>query len=563
MRINTNIGAINNLRISKSLQKDQSKSIEGLSSGLRIRRASDDAAGLAISEKMRGQIRGLHAASRNAQDAISLIQTAEGAASSVHNMLQRARELSVQSINGTYTDSDRAQIQAEVEQIVYQINTVATTTEFNTLKLLDATGSSQFASVSQDVLNTLTAKLPGYLNDGLVALRDQFGIALPDSPTQRLMEIEYYEDSVPTAAAASMGTSDGGATLLLRVNLEKVIDGTGNIISEGALDTLLAHEMMHALQFTEMNFALTDPAAQVTWFLEGLAQVVQGNPGLDDGNVAEVSPFDGDYGDAFYAMKTLHEITVGGLGAIIDRLEAGDTLNQAFANTTQDGGGELAGMAGGFPDGSGFDTSGAFVAWFNANSGAGALNTYLSTSSDFDGAFTNVITNAFSQGSTSSLSQDATITNGTGVSEVNTHYSLSFRNAGQLAPEFSFQIGANSGQIMQMNKMNLTSSGLGIQGMDVSTVTDAQSALGAIDSAINIVSKYRSEYGALQNRLEHTISNLDNAAENLTSSESRIRDLDMASEMMNMTKSNILISTAQSILAQANSQPQGVLQLLR
>lgn len=559
MRINHNINAMNNIRAAGQVNKAAGKNMEVLSSGLRINRAADDAAGLAISEKMRGQIRGLKQASRNTQDAISLIQTAEGAASTIHDMLQRARELSVQMINGTYTDDDRNQTQAEVDEIVKQIDNVANTTEFNTVKLLNATGSSSFAGVSQETLNTLTAKIPGYLNDGLVALRDNFGIALPDSPVQRLMNVVYIDDGA-NPAAASVGTADGGATLTLTINLDKVIDGTGNIISEGALDTLLAHEMMHALQFTEMSFSTTEPQANISWFVEGMAMLVQGGNqiAITDNNVADGSPFDGDYRSAFEALKVLHEITQGGIAAIIDRLEVGDTTDQALANTVQDGGAELA-TAAGLAD---FNTLDAFQAWFNADAG-GDITNYITTSADFDNSVTGVVTDATTQGSSSSLSQDASITNGTGTAEIYTHFDLVFDNAGQLSPELMFQVGANTGQIVQINKMNLTAKGLGVDSMDVSTQTGAQSALGAIDSAIAVVSSSRSSYGAIQNRLEHTIKSLDNTSENLTSSESRIRDADIAREMMEFTKNNILSQAGQSLLSQINNSSQSVLQLLR
>ncbi|TGE39973.1 flagellin [Desulfosporosinus fructosivorans] len=254
MRINNNISALNTFHALAINEAAIGKSLRRLSSGLRINQAADDAAGLAISEKMRGQIRGLGQATRNVQDAISLIQTAEGAAGSIHDMLQRGRELAVQAANGTLTDQDRGQLQDELGQILTNINTTANNSEYNTKKLLNqsSNGMSQFPGISQAALDQMTSRLPGWLNDGMQAINTQMGIAYPVG--NRQMNVEYYYDGVATTAA-SMGTYDGGVTLTLRVNTAQVFDGSGNLRSEGILDTLLAHEMVHAFQFTEMPFS--------------------------------------------------------------------------------------------------------------------------------------------------------------------------------------------------------------------------------------------------------------------------------------------------------------------
>lgn len=561
MRIVNNLSALNAQRIGTLAVKAQANSIEKLSSGYRINRASDDAAGLSISEKMRGQIRGLSQASRNATDAISMIQTAEGAASSVHDMLQRMRQLAVQSSNGTLTESDRGQINIEIQQLIKQVDVVANTTEFNTIKLLDSNTASSFAGISQSSLDVLSSKLPGWINDGLVAISNQLGIDLPDSPVNRPMNISYYYDSGSTTGA-SMGTTDGGATLTLSVNLYAFFDGSGNLKSEGVLDTLIAHEVVHALQFTEMPYATTGGGeANENWFTEGLAMTIQGGNlfAVTDHNVNLIDPFDGDYRSAFEAVKVLHEITDGGISAFIDRLEAGDTLDQAFANTTQNIAGTELAAATGSAD---FGTVAAFIAWYN-NNGANGVLSYLNTSGDFLNTVSGAITNGSVKGSTSALTLDQTITNGTGLSDVNTHYALNFLNKGSSNPDFYYQVGANSGQNVTMVKANMTAKGLGIDQLDYTTVTGSQSAIGAVDSAISIVSGIRTVYGAMQNRLEHTIKNLDNATENIQSAESRIRDLDMAKEMMIFTKSNILTSTYQAMLSQANQTPQSILQLIR
>lgn len=563
MRINNNLSAMNTHRMGNLASSAQAKSIEKLSSGLRINKASDDAAGLAISEKMRGQIRGLNMASRNSQDAISLIQTAEGAAGNVHEILQRMRVLAVQSANDTNTSADREKIQAEIEESVKQIDYIANSTEFNTVKLLNSASASAFAGISQSTLTALTAKLPGWLNDSLVAIRDQLGITLPDNPTKRPMNITYYYDNAVNAAAASMGTADSGATLTLQVNMAKVTDASGNLKSEGILDTLIAHEVVHALEFTEMSYVFNGAQgpADENWFTEGLAMVIQGGNlfAVTDHNVNLIDPFDNDYRSAFEAVKVIHEITAGGIAAFIDRLEAGDTLDQAFNNTVQNVAGTELAAATGSAD---FATSGAFITWFN-NNGTNGVLAYLTGSSDFSNTVSGAITTGNIQGSSSNLTLDQTILNGTGVGTVDTHYDLKFTNAGSEIIDFNFQVGANAGQMVNLSKSNLSAKGLGLDTLDYSTRDGATSAIGAVDAAITIVSSVRSNYGAIQNRLEHTIKNLDVASENLQASESRIRDQDMAKEIMQFTRLNILTQASQSLLAQANQQPQGVLQLLR
>ncbi|MCO1601322.1 flagellin N-terminal helical domain-containing protein [Desulfosporosinus nitroreducens] len=441
MRINNNLSALNTFHVLAINEAATVKSLRRLSSGLRINQAADDAAGLAISEKMRGQIRGLGQVARNAQDAISLIQTAEGGAVSIHAMLQRGRELAVQAANGTLTDQDREQLQDEMGQILTNIDTTANSTEFNTIKLLNqsSNGMSQFPGISQAALDQLTSKLPGWLNDGMQAINTQLGIAYPAG--NRQMNVEYYYDGVATTAA-SMGTADGGATLTLRVNTAQVFDGSGNLLSEGIHDTLLAHELVHAFEFTEMAFS-TDGLDTVNeqWFMEGLTMAIQGGNlfGVTDHNVSLTSPFDGDFRSAFEAVKELHEITDGGIDSFINRLEAGEDLDAAFANTTQDiVGTELAGALG-F---SNFANTTDFINWFNT---AGAvLNNYRTASTDFTTG-SGVITAGAVKGSSSNLTLDQTITNGTGVATVNTHFTLNFTNsAGASGSDIIFQVGANT-----------------------------------------------------------------------------------------------------------------------
>jgi flagellin len=526
MKINHNIAALNTHRQLSSATMTQSKTMEKLSSGLRINRAGDDAAGLAISEKMRAQIRGLNQATRNSQDAISLIQTAEGAASSVHDMLQRGRELAVQAANDTLTETDRAVLNKELEQLKDQINTVAEDTEFNTLKLLNNSTLEH-----SDLIPTIKDRLQYWVDDALTVIQTNMDLA--PSFLNKDMTVEFYED--PNAStAASMGTADGGATLNLRINLSKVVDVYDPADDGwGQVDALIAHEVVHALQFTELSQTLTGNVD--TWFVEGMATALQGGVPflntLSSNDAATItSTWNGDYGSAYAAVMTLHETTTGGLDAIIDRLEAGDTLDQAIANTTQADTTEITGVTN-------FTNTADFVSWFNSSAD---VDSYLNNSTDF----TNPIgTIALAQGEIRGtvtnwndvIANDTTIDNGN-------VFNFKFResNGGNETKSFTFHIGANAGQTISMAAIDATTAGLGISGVELISREKANDAITILNDAIEKVSSYRSNFGALQNRLEHTINNLSNSQENLTAAESRIRDVDMAKEMMQQTKGSIL-----------------------
>ncbi|MDM8534038.1 flagellinolysin [Clostridiaceae bacterium HSG29] len=578
MRINNNIMAMNTHRMLGINQGGTSKSIEKLSSGYRINRAGDDAAGLAISEKMRAQVRGLNQASRNAQDGISLVQTAEGAMNETHAILQRMRELAVQGANDTNINEDREQLNNEISQLKLEVDRIANNTEYNTKKIMNYGAALQadgFEGIDQSVIITLNEEIPGWINDSMLVLEDRFGISHPDSPIKREMTVEYVNDD-SVGYAAAMATSDSAASLTLKVNLAKVIDSNGDLVNKEVFDGLIAHEIMHAYQYTEMTKLIQDGSMDndETWFMEGLAMLVQGGaPYIDEltGNIEDVSldvdtAFGGsieEYAKAYIALRTLHEITDGGINAIIDELEAGKTLDKAIEDTTQTDQGEL--LASGAT--ANYATFKDFVDDLSVD---GNFDTYLSTSTDFDkSSGTGSIVDGSDPTTPNNLSTADTILNNTGTATVYTHFNLSFTSDSTATGESDtpeqilFHIGSNQSQSLIMTTFDLTSNGLGIDSANVSTQSTSDSSITLIDSAIREVSSQRSTLGALQNRLEHTIKNLDTSSENLQASESRIRDVDMAAEMMGFTKNNILQQAAQSMLAQANQQPEGVLQLLR
>lgn len=386
MRINNNIAAMNTQSRLASAQGAQAKSLEKLSSGLRINKAGDDAAGLAISEKMRGQINGLNQATRNAQDGISLIQTAEGGLNETHSILQRMRELAVQSSNDTNTGDDRLNIQDEMDQLAQEITRIADTTKFNNKPLMASD----------------TAKFTGQLMIG----------------------------------------ANSGETLDVEIN---------SMNSQDLLVGLAA---------------------------SGASSVVE------TATVAGSSTFATDVNS--YTQKSNLDIK-------IEMITAGAAGTKGIANVTING----------------------QTVEVTADD-ATASSTFTLDASKFD---------------TFEAGQQITITAATNV----------------------------GGDEVNIKVAGATTS---ITGLDVSDSDKAQAAVDTIDDAIKTVSTERSKLGSIQNRLDHTINNLTTTSENLTAAESRIRDVDMAKEMMNFTKNNILNQASTAMLAQANQMPQGVLQLL-
>ena len=434
MVVQHNLTAMNANRMLGVTTGQQAKSSEKLSSGYRINRAADDAAGLSISEKMRKQIKGLDQASSNAQDGISCVQTAEGALTEVHSMLQRMNELAVQAGNGTMSQDDRQNIQDEIDQLVTEIDRVSETTKFNETYLLKGDGETNG-------------------NKRTFAANDVIG-------------------KVDGITVAAKGTTIGELTDNADIKI-----GTVEVVS------------------SDTKFTIADAAAQAK--AENVTKITS------DGTNATVTLKDGtSVTDTVTNIKTNYgiEATAAG-GATISKALKAETTNAAITGTYT---GNLDDLA------------------------AGAdVNVKLAVSAT----------------GTSALSKDTK------------------------ALVLSFQVGAETSKEnkidVTMESMSATS--IGVKGVKVTgkDSTNADAAVNTISDAIKKVSSQRSALGAVQNRLEHTIDNLDNVVENTTSAESRIRDTDMAEEMVNYSKNNILAQAGQSMLAQANQSTQGVLSLLQ
>ncbi|MCT4796401.1 flagellin N-terminal helical domain-containing protein [Exiguobacterium alkaliphilum] len=468
MIINHNLNAMNAHRNMSFNTTNTGKAMEKLSSGLRINRAGDDAAGLAISEKMRGQIRGLDQASRNAQDGISLIQTAEGALNETHSILQRMRELSVQSSNGSNTDADRNEIQKEVSQLTQEIDRIRDTTEFNTKKLLN----------------------------GDMAVK-------ATSSTTGIQGVELKNDNVVAGSYSITAAAAGDVTLGATVTSSTISGFNADADIVFAADADLEN-----LELGEYKLISSDAGAG-NFKLElqdANGKVVASNASVAANAAATLS---GAGGVTFKVAAN----AVASTGEANFKLEA----TTAAALTLTDASGTVATLASGSVSKNGVFEVGNFK--IELNSEAFASKAALASTALFAGTVTNKAE--------------------------------------------TFQIGANEGQVTKLGISDMSASSLGINALDLTSASSAQVAISKINTAIEKVSGERSKLGANQNRLEHTINNLNVGAENLQAAESRVRDVDMAKEMMNFTKNNILNQAAQAMMAQSQSQPQAVLQLLR
>lgn len=581
MIINHNIPAMNTYRQLGINQGNMQNSMEKLSSGLRINRAGDDAAGLAISEKMRAQVRGLDQASRNAADGISMIQTAEGALQETQNILQRMRELATQAANDTNVDVDRKEIQKEMNQLTSEINRIGNTTEFNTKKLLNGDLSSESVTNEGTISSTTTTKAtdqtvlvgdnPSTWSSGNIEA--DFNVTFTGTADNGFDWADADSDN-NTAQALTITKAADGSGFTVDINAE---DNNGATLSVNAdsvafdADTETYTYNNHGVSFSftkEQADAWTD-GADVTIDLDAAAGSAGDNLTTNPIDVgSEVQSFTQTAG----ANSTLTDITVdNSSGQVLE--------NVSKVAISWDG-----------------STNEAIVSLLDKDDVAISSTTFSLTSGDT----LNYDANGLKFNFVASTTAPTTDTFD-GTFSLDTATTTTEEVVGKVTEDksASFQIGANQNQSLNLSISDMRAEALGISGsgssltfinkegveetinltaeevvtdgtnataqekaLDVSTFDNATKAITVINNAIEKVSAERSMLGATQNRLDHTISNLDNSSENLSAAESRIRDVDMAKEMMEMTRANILSQASQSMLAQANSMPQSVLQLL-
>ena len=542
MVVQHNMSAMNANRMLSGVSSAQSKSTEKLSSGYRINRAADDAAGLSISEKMRGQIRGLNQASTNAQDGISLIQTAEGALNESHSILQRMRELSVQASNGTETDDDREAVQNEIEQLQSELTRISETTEFNTMKLLDGSmgGSSTSgvkvnASVSKNALSSLTTNnaVPGNYATGAVAAASVTTIAAGD----KISYTVNYTDENGNAKSTNVTLKANSGTEFEDEKGNKYSLNTDGTATQTELATAIAGALASSSELGDIFDIEADGA-----------------------NAGKINLKAKEAGSSAKLTSTTVAITTNN-----------NTTSTTAAITGTDGADTYQTIAKsiGVYDGTGNLEDNTFT--INGEKFAFVSDASVLGSDNKDINYVVTAHNATNLDATDAAAMAKLINQKTGIAaaaNAATAGSIDLKasegSTGSVTG-ITLQIGANEGQTMSFTLDDMSADALGVGGksVDLSTQESAKTATTTIDAAIKKVSAARGKMGAVQNRLEHTINNLDTASENLQTAESRIRDTDMAEEMVNYSKNNILAQAGQSMLAQANQSNQGVLTLLQ
>ncbi len=475
--INTNIQSLTAQRNLGTSQASLATSMQRLSSGLRINSAKDDAAGLAISERMTTQVRGLNVAVRNANDGISLAQTAEGAMASVTNNLQRMRELAVQSANATNSASDRAALQQEVAQLTQEIDRVATQTQFNGTNLLDGTFTAQQFQVGANAGQTINV------------------------------------DSIASARTSTLGKFNG-------------VNVSNNAVASPS----------------------NTPAAMTVAFTGGtLGTINLGNVANDAKAIAQALNASGIAGMSASADPAV----ATGTQAALSGGEANETLsftlngtNISFSTGTSQSGAQDALIAA-------VNAQSANTGVIASNTGSGIKLTAADGRNIVAGALTGATTWTAGE-----LGLGGSVLGATTAGTVDINYQAP---SGTAATDVTISVAGGFTTGVQ----TIGSTGTAIAAVDISTTAGANSALTAIDAALNQINSSRAALGAVQNRFLTTIENLQTTAENLTASRSRIMDADFAAETANLSRSQILQQAGTAMVAQANQLPQQVLQLLK
>ncbi len=516
MRINHNISAINTNRLLAGNNGATSKNLEKLSSGLAVNRAGDNAAGLAISEKMRGQIRGLDQASDNANDGISLIQTAEGGLNETHSILQRMRELAVQAATDTNTDDDRVEIQKEVDQLTKEITRISDDTEFNTMKLLDGSLAAVLKEGSTTDFGTTGATKVDVAAGANLTVSGKYTI-----------EISNYDAGTNHAAS--------GLTAAVKAGQETAVNAlNGKTYVYDAKNSKWMDGSNDATATVAANFNLTGTPNDgdkltVSGFVAGAdSTVAKGAGGAAITNVAVASGHKAD-------VNALAGKTITYDGSESKWMDGANDVTAYFTVT-----------------GTPADGDEIVIGPYTAPTNASVTVDAPAVTNGTDPKWNVTITGPNSEKvSASAFNLDKVTADGTIKLEIDASDAL------------TFHIGANENQNTRITVQDMDATALGLANVQLTTQAGANSAITTIDNAINTVSAQRAALGAMQNRLEHTINNLGTSSENLSAAESQIRDVDMAEEMSAYTKNNILVQAATSMLAQANQQPQSVLSLLQ
>ncbi|MDE5937728.1 MAG: flagellinolysin [Lachnospiraceae bacterium] len=623
LSVQTNILAANASRQLGITTKDNAKRTEKLSSGYRINRAADDAAGLSISEKMRRQMRGLTQAAANAQDGISMLQVGEGALNEVHDMLHRANELAVKAANGTLQDFDRGQIDKEIQQLKAEIDRTARNTSFNEISIFPENGYSPLATgymemksydisidlrdgsfmineaqagtgaagmgragvnavssgsvLADTIANEIVPNAVNQILDAFPALKTAVGSDTIDMALQ----VAYIDGKNNTMAYAYFTyKNSGGKPVSMGIRVDsadfKDADALGTGSNADALKSTMAHELMHSV----LQYTLTDGMSgrrgekYPTWFVEGTAQLAGGgfangwndtlsyyaNYLTDEDDTSQDTNISNylkkftmggrPYGHGYLGVAYLGYLAGGGKpGGTVDDTIIKNGMNRIFADLL---GGKTLSSA--IKDNTGITTDQLNSYFKNGNAGLTEFVRKLAFASK-KGAGSVIAPGGLGDGPSSVL--------GTGALDQPFRidpFQITIDDSGPAM--IALQVGAEAGIHIDFALYKMNCKALGLEDLNVKTTDDADLAMEGIKRAIQYVSNVRSQYGAIQNRLEHTIKNLENITENTTAAESRIRDTDIAEEMVGYSNSQILMQAGTSMLTQANQSSQLILSLL-
>lgn len=504
LTINTNVSSLNAQRNLGKSQTDLSRSMQRLSSGLRINSAKDDAAGLAISDRMTSQIRGLNQAARNSNDGISLAQTAEGALQETTNILQRMRELAIQSANDTNSASDRASLQAEVNQLQQEMTRIATSTSFNGRNVLDGTLNNAQFQVGANANETISFSIP----------------------SAKAAELGNHELSSTNASALGIeaATAMAADTLLGNNVTAQTLEIFGPESSAVSTVTVAINDSAKQI-VDKVNILSADTGvtaiANTTATISGI-----GTPGIVSFNLAGTNTAAGD------------EIPVSALVGTNDLTALAQAINDQTGNT-----GIMATLSGDKTE----------IALTQATGYDIKISDYTHSVA----ADTMIV-----EGNEAATPTQITLTSGTAGDSTVIGGEIRFFANGSF--NVSSSVDAAGGSLFSTGVDAANGSTLrSIDDVDISTVEGASDAIRSIDGAVGQIDRMRGDLGALQNRFESTIANLQNVSENLSAARSRILDADIAQETSAMTKNNILQQAGVAILAQANTTPQLALQLLQ
>ena len=613
MVVQHNISGMNANRQLNITTGIQTKSSEKLSSGYRINRAADDAAGLAISEKMRRQVRGLTQASKNAQDGVSFVQIADGALTEVHDMIQRGNELAVKAANDTLTAEDRSYINQEISKLKEEIDAIGGKTTFNEIPIFPKNGSAitEATSAQKQLLNKIANEMiPTAVSQMITALSGSLGAALgtitsnTDTAGAMDLQIAYIDGAGGTLAYMQgahypyNGAEDVFAveTLLMKVDSADYTSDSLDEETKQMLESTIAHELMHGLMDITLpeGMCKSDTADDnynfPKWFVEGTAQLIGGGftTGWNDAlmYIAKSSLSDADklsnvqsylsqytveervYGHGYLACAYLCQLASGASDVSKSSLLTG--ANMIFSALLSN---EESYSSGGSADS--FETvinntiasSGLTMDQVISN-----INSGEQAAAQFVLDLTNASESSSSlNGAGSIIASDLNSSDvlGTTVTTQQLMY-VKESSASAITDDTDetvlyLQVGSETSSENQiaLKRFAMNAQAIGVATANTLTRADALEAIGFFKGALINVSTMRSYYGAMQNRLEHTIKNLDNVVENTQAAESRIRDTDMAAEMVRYSNQKILEQAGQAMLAQANQTNQGVLALLQ